>query len=173
LFWKTRAMKFCLPLLVCTVLLLGCQPANTAATAVPEYASGTCTNIEYGYALQIPEGAHVEITSKGGHQIKVHAGIDDPFQIKATRDYFPSDVTFYLDTRSGHERKIGGNRWSEFVLPKGYCDATVCSMPMYVLQMEVADVLYTVTFYSQDTTTASQEQILSTFQASGKRSSAP
>lgn len=158
-------MKICLPLLW-AAFLLGCQTATPIVSAEP--MPGTFTNEEYDYQFDYPAGAVVEISDKGNSQIKVHAGIDDPFQIIATRDYFPLDVTYYLDTRAARERKIGSNRWFEFVLPNGYCDASMCALPIYVLKMEAGNILYTVTFYSQDTTTKLQEQILTTFTASAQ-----
>lgn len=157
-------MKICLLFLVPAICLVSCQTATLTPTEEP--AAGSFTSEEYGYQFDYPAGAEVEISDESGSQIRVHAGIDDPFQITATRDYFPLDVTFYLDMRTTGERNIGHNRWYEFVLPDGYCDARICALPMYVLKMEAGDVLYTVTFFSQDTTTKLQEQILTTFATS-------
>lgn len=111
----------------------------------------------------------MEVTLKDASQVKVHVGAGEPFQVIVRIDYSPADVLYYLDTSAIGERKIGENLWSEFILPDGYCDATACSPPLYALQMESGDILFTVTFYSQKTTTELQEEILGTFRVLDKR----
>ena len=93
----------------------------------------------------------------------VHAGREEPFQVTCARDYCPGEGLYYLDTQAIGKRQIGENLWSEYRLPDGYCDAIACSPPLYALRMQTGGILYTVTFYSQETTTELQEKILSTF----------
>jgi hypothetical protein len=131
-----------------------------------EPASKTFTNQECAYEFQYPSEVRVEIMDKNTSQLKVHAGTGEPFQVTCAREYSPGDALHYLDTQATGERKIGENLWSEYSLPDGYCDAVGCSAPLYALRMESAGVLYTVTFYSQETTTEGQEEILSTFHIS-------
>ena len=85
-----------------------------------------------------------------------------------TRQYTPADVLYYLDTAPSGERAIGENVWSEFLLPDGYCDATGCSTPIYALKMEADNILFTVIFQSQKTTTELQGEILATFKIADK-----
>src|SRR5574341_1954500 len=151
-------MNFCLRLILLALIVPACRPASRALTPTPtaEPAWETFTNQEYGYQFEYPAGARVEVTNKGS-QVKVYAGTGEQFHVAATREYMPGDVLYYLDTPALGERTIGGNVWSEFALPDGYCDADRCSPPLYALRMEAGDVLYTVTFTSQDTTNELQE----------------
>lgn len=153
-------------LIICATLMPGCLSVTPTPTAEPVWV--TFTNEEYGYQFEYPAGVKVEITNKDAGQVRVDAGAGDPFQVTATREYSPGDALYYLDTQAVGERRIGKNLWSEYSLPDGYCDAVGCSPPLYALQMESAGVLYTVTFYSQETTTEQQEKILSTFRISGR-----
>ncbi|MCI0549677.1 MAG: hypothetical protein L0287_01845 [Anaerolineae bacterium] len=155
--------RFCL-LFILIILTTGCQPPFPEV----EPAWITYTNQEYGYEFKYPGTVRVEITLEDASQVKVHAGVGDPFQVIVKIDYSPGDVLYYLDTAAIGERTIGENTWSEYVLPDGYCDATVCSPPLYALQMESRGILFTVTFYSQKSTTELQEKILGTFKISDK-----
>lgn len=145
-------------LLLIAILLAGCQ-ASGSSTDVPwkTFASQECR-----YRFQYPGEVRVEVIDKHAVQIKVHTQTGEPFQFTCAREYSPGDTLYYLDTAPIGERQIGENAWSEFRLPDGYCDAAGCSPPLYALRMEVDEVLYTVTFYAQDTTTEGQEEILST-----------
>jgi hypothetical protein len=143
----------------------GCLSVTPTPAAEPVWV--TFTNEEYGYQFEYPAGVKVELTNKDGGQVSIDPGAGDPFQVTATREYLPGDALYYLDTPSSGERKIGENVWSEYRLPDGYCDGVGCSPPIYALRMEARDVLYTVTFASQDTITELQDQILSTFIVSG------
>jgi len=152
---------FCFALLLSTSVLTGCGSATT------EPAWETYANEAYGYEFDHPGEVRVEEATHDASQVKVHAGTGDPFLVTAAREYSPAEAALYLDTASVGEREIGGNLWSEFLLPDGYCDAARCSPPLYALRMGSGDVLYTVTFTSQDSTTELQERILSTFRVSG------
>lgn len=143
---------------------MGCQPPFPDV----EPAWITYTNQEYGYEFKYPTEARVEVTLKDASQVKVHVGAGEPFQVIVRIDYSPADALYYLDTAAIGERKIGENTWSEYLLPDGYCDAVGCSEPIYSLQMEWGDILYTATFRSQETTTELQEEILATFKISSK-----
>ena len=104
-------------------------------------------------------------------QVKVQIEPGDPFEVMVTLQYTPTDALYYLDTPSSGDRTIGENIWSEFLLPDGYCDATSCSTPIYALKMEADNILFTVIFHSQETTTELQEEILATFKISDKTQS--
>ncbi len=151
-------------LFIISILMTGCQPP------FPEVGPAwiTFTNQAYGYEFKYPNEARVEVALKDASQVKVHIETDHPFEMTVSMDHSPTDVFYYLDTKANDERRIGENVWFEFILPDGYCDATGCTKPIYALQMEWGDVLYTATFRSQKTTTALQEQILATFKISGK-----
>jgi len=150
--------------LISLLLITGCQPAFPEV----EPAWITFTNQEYGYEFKYPSEARVEVTLKDASQVKVHIETDQPFEMTVSMDHSPTDVFYYLDTEANDERQIGENVWFEFILPDGYCDAAGCSEPIYALQMEWGDVLYTAIFHSQKTTTELQEEILATFKISGK-----
>ena len=145
-------------------MLTACQPAIPAVK--PAWI--TFKNQEYGYEFRYPSAARVDVTLKDASQVEVQIGPGDPFQVTGTLEYTSADMLYYLDTPSIGERTIGENIWSEFALPDGYCDATGCSSPMYALRMESGNILFTVIFFSQKTTTELQEEILATFKISNK-----
>jgi len=142
-------------------MLTSCQP-----TLIVEPAWITFKNQEYGYEIRYPSAARVDVTLKDASQVKVQMEPGDPFEVVVTLQYTSADVLYYLDTPSSGERTIGGNIWSEFLLPDGYCDAVGCSTPIYALKMESGNILFTVIFHSQKTTTELQEEILATFKIS-------
>jgi hypothetical protein len=156
--------RFRLSFLILILILTGCQPP------IPEVGPAwiTYTNPEYGYEFKYPNEARVEVVLKDMSQVKVHIETARPFQLTVSADHSSTDVFYYLDTAANDERQIGENVWFEFVLPDGYCDAVGCSAPLYALQMEWGEILYTVTFESQETTTELQEEILATFKIPGK-----
>ncbi len=144
-------------------MLTSCQPA-----VIVEPAWITFKNQEYGYEFRYPSEARVDVTLKDASQVKVQIGPGDPFEVIVTLQYTSADVLYYLDTPASRERTIGENIWSEFLLTEGYCDATGCSSPIYALQLESGNILFTVIFHSQKTTTELQEEILATFKISNK-----
>ena len=150
--------------IIVIIIMTGCQPPFPEV----EPAWITFTNQEYGYEFKYPSEARVEVVLEDASQVKVHIETDHPFEMTVSVDHSPTDVFYYLDTQANDERKIGENVWFEFILPDGYCDAIGCSAPIYALQMEWEDVLYTATFHSQETTTELQEEILATFKISSK-----
>ena len=145
-------------------MLTACQPAIPAV----EPAWITFKNQEYGYEFRYPSEARVDVTLKDASQVKVQVGPGDPFEVIVTLQYTTADVRYYLDTPVSGERTIGENIWSEFLLPDGYCDAVGCSAPLYALRLASGDILLTVIFFSQKTTTELQEEILATFKISNK-----
>lgn len=145
------------------MMLTSCQPA-----VIVEPAWITFKNQEYGYEFQYPREARVDVILKDASQAKVQIGPGDPFEVIVMLQYTFADVLYYLDTPASGERTIGENIWSEFLLPDGYCDATGCSSPIYALKMESGNILFTVVFFSQETTTELQEEILATFKISNK-----
>jgi len=108
----------------------------------------------------------VDVALQDASQVKVQIEPGDPFEVMVTLQYTSADVLYYLDRPSSGERTIGENIWSEFLLTDGYCDATGCSRPIYALKMEAGNILFTVIFHSQKTTTELQEEILATFKIS-------
>jgi hypothetical protein len=122
----------------------------------------TYTNVEYGFEFDYPAQVEVRVEGKP-FQLLVYTESADPFYIRATRDFLPGDVTYFLDTSSTGELVYGPCVWLTYYLPKGYADATGASQPIYALQMKAEDVLYSVVFYNQDSLTQVQGQILSTF----------
>ena len=151
-------------LIIPLVIMAGCQPPFPEV----EPAWITFTNQEYGYEFKYPSEARVEVVLENASQVEVHIETDQPFEMTVRMDHSPNDVFYYLDTAAKDERKIGENVWFEFILPDGYCDAIGCSAPIYALQMEWGEILYTVTFRFQETTTELQEEILATFRIAGK-----
>ena len=111
----------------------------------------------------------MDVTLQDASQVKVQIEPGDPFEVTVTLQYTPTDVLYYLDNPSSSERTIGENIWSEFLVPDGYCDATGCSKPIYALKMEAGNILFTVVFHSQKTTTELQEDILATFKVSDRQ----
>ena len=164
--FKKAVRYFCLLVIIPAVIMAGCQ--TMAPTPAENPAWKTFTNQECAYEFQYPSEAQVEIMDKNAGQLRVQLGTGEPFQVACAREYSPGDALYYLDTQAIGERKIGENLWSEYSLPDGYYDAVGCSAPLYALQMESVGVLYTVTFYSQETTTEQQEDILSTFRILGR-----
>jgi len=142
---------------------MSCQPAF-----IVEPAWITFKNQEYGYEFRYPSEARVDVLLQDASQVKVQIEPANPFEVMVTLQYTPADMLYYLDTPSSGERTIGENVWSEFLLPDGYCDATSCSTPIYALKMEAGNILVTVIFHSQETTTELQEEILATFKISDK-----
>ena len=126
----------------------------------------TFKNQEYGYEFRYPSEARVDVTLKDASQVKVQIEPGDPFEVIVTLQYTSADMLYYLDRPSSGERSIGENIWSEFLLKDGYCDAAGCSKPIYALKMEAGNILFTVIFHSQKTTTELQEDILATFKIS-------
>ena len=106
----------------------------------------------------------MDVLLQDASQVKVQIEPANPFEVMVTLQYTPADMLYYLDTPSSGERTIGENVWSEFLLPDGYCDA--CSTPIYALKMDAGNILVTVIFHSQETTTELQEEILATFKIS-------
>lgn len=145
------------------MMLTSCQPV-----VIVEPAWITFKNQEYGYEFQYPREARVDVTLKDASQVKVQIGPGDPFEVNVTLEYTSADALYYLDTPVSGERTIGKNIWSEFLLPDGYCDAAGCSAPMYALKMESGNILFTVVFFSQQTITQLQEEILATFKISNR-----
>jgi hypothetical protein len=150
-------------IILSAILLTSCQP-----TLIVEPAWITFKNQEYGYEFRYPSEARVDVVLQDASQVKVQIEPGDPFEVMVTLQYTPADVLYYLDTPPSGERTIGENIWSEFLLPDGYCDATSCSTPIYALKMEAGNILFTVIFHSQKTTTELQEEILATFKISNK-----
>ena len=157
---KLRKHFYLLPILT-FLLLTSCQPA-----LIVEPAWITFKNQEYGYEFRYPSNARVDVLLEDASQVEVQLEPSDPFEVRVTLQYTSTDALYYLDTHSSGERTIGENIWSEFLLPDGYCDATGCSTPMYALRMEAGNILFTVIFHSQETTTELQEEILATFRIS-------
>lgn len=154
-------------LIVVFLFLTSCQPPFPEV----EPAWLTFTNQEYGYEFKYPGEVRVEVMPEDASQVKVHIETDLPFEMTVRVDHSPNDVFYYHDTAANDERTIGENVWFEFIVPDGYCDAIGCSAPIYALQMEWGDILYTATFRAQETTTELQEEILATFKVSNKPSS--
>lgn len=148
----------CAWLILPAILIAGCQ----AAASTADVTWKTFSNQECQYRFQYPEDVRVEVMDKHAVEIKIYTEAQEPYQLTCVRDYSPGDPLYYFDTEAIGEREIGEYLWSEFRLPDGYCDASGCSLPLYALRMEADDVLYTVTFYSQEMITESQEEILST-----------
>ncbi|MDQ3007047.1 MAG: hypothetical protein M3R47_16900 [Chloroflexota bacterium] len=146
------------------MLLTSCQPV-----LMVEPAWITFKNQEYGYEFRYPSEARVDVLLEDASQVKVQIEPANPFDVMVTLQYTAADVFYHLDTPSSGERTIGENIWSEFLLPDGYCDATGCSTPIYALKMEAGNILFTVIFHSQKTTTELQEEILATFKISDQQ----
>jgi len=117
----------------------------------------------YNFEFEHPIDVQIETQSVGGFQVLVYTDPENPFYIRATRDFLPGSLLYFLDTEPIGQRILGSNTWQAFHLPDGYGDAVGTSPPIYALQLEQGGVLYSATFYHQSTTTDLQDQILSTF----------
>ena len=139
------------------------SPSETPPVDDPVAPSfATYTNVEYGFEFDYPAQVEVRVEEKP-FQLLVYTESANPFYVRATRDFSPGDAAYFLDTSSTGELVYGPYVWLTYNLPDGYADATGVSQPIYALQMQAEDVLYSVVFYNQDSLTEVQGQILSTF----------
>jgi hypothetical protein len=134
-------------------------PSHTTFTA----PFTTYTNENYNFAIDYPSEVEVSVQSEGPFQLLVYTDPENPFYIRATRDFLPGDAAYFLDTSPIAETTYGTYVWQTYHLPNGYGDAISFSPPMYALQMQAGDVLYTIVFFNQDSLTEWQAHILSTF----------
>jgi len=143
-------------------------PSPTTPTVNPTANWKTYTNNEYKLTFKYPAGFTIEenLVSTGNYlQVIVNKNQEDSFVIKASKDYLPGDVTYFLGTEATGQETIGTKVWKTYYLPNGYGDGTESSTaPIYTLQVEVNKVLYTAVFGDQSSTTPIQEQVLTTLQ---------
>lgn len=145
-------------------------PVSTQApTSTPDPTANweTYINSEYKFSFKYPTDFSIEemsVPTNEYAQVIVNKDEVDEFTIKASMDYLPADVVYFLDTASTGEKVVGGNTWQTYLLPDGYGDEPgTQTSPIYGLQLEKNSVLYTITFSGQTETTSTQDQILSTF----------
>ena len=123
----------------------------------------TYSNEAYRFEFDVPAGIPVRTQTEGPFQVLVYTDPENPFYVRASRDYLPSDALYLLDTSPTGTQTLGGYTWQTYSLPNGYGDAIGFSPPIYALQLEVNSVLYAVLFFDQDSATDLQMRILSTF----------
>ncbi len=141
---------------------------TAACSALPPESSPyetwkTYANEDFGFSFAYPPEIPLEVQTDGPFQVVVHDDPRQPFYVRATRDYLPNDLLYFLDTPSTGAITIGDNQWKTYALPNGYGDAVGTTPPIYALQMEVDSVLYAVVFFEQDSLNELQLRILSTF----------
>ena len=134
-------------------------PSHAAFVA----SNTTYANEYYNFAVDYPSDVNIYVQSDGPFQLIVYTDPKNPFYIRATKDFLPSDVAYFLDTSPIAETKYGTYVWQTYYLPNGYGDAVGFSPPIYALQMQTGDVLYTIVIFNQDSLTELQAHILSTF----------
>lgn len=126
----------------------------------------TYKNEEYKFSFKYPVDLTVEevpVPTSGYTQIIINKNEEDSFIIKASKNYLPADIIYFLDTASTGQINISGNAWKEYFLPKGYGNGPEgLSSPIYGLQFEKNAILYTITFSNQTSMNQGQERILST-----------
>jgi len=133
----------------------------------------TYTDEYYNFAVDYPSDVEVSVQSEGPFQLLVYTDPENPFYIRATRDFLPGYVAYFLDTSPIAETAYGAYVWQTYHLPNGYGDAIGFSPPIYALQMQAGDVLYTIVFFNQDSLTELQAHILSTFRILNSPTPAP
>jgi transglutaminase-like putative cysteine protease len=122
----------------------------------------TYSDDNYGFAFNYPSDLTIE-TQAAPFQVLIFTEPEAPFYFRATRDYLPNEIVYFLDTAATGQRKIGEYTWTTYYLPNGYGDAVGFTPPLYALRTEVGNVLYSALFFNQDSTSELQDQILSTF----------
>jgi len=123
----------------------------------------TYTNEYYNFAIDYPSDVEVSVQSDGPFQLLIYTEPENPFYLRATRDFLPGDVVYFLDTSPIAETIFGAYLWQTYNLPNGYGDATGSSPPIYAFQMQASDVLYTIVFFNRDSLSELQAHILATF----------
>ncbi|MBU3935273.1 hypothetical protein KJ909_01230 [Patescibacteria group bacterium] len=96
-------------------------------------------------------------------QIFIKKGEAVFLEIWVNKKYLPGDTQYFLDTQSNGIKNISANAWKTYYLSQGYCDGPGCSPPIFALQTEKNNILYSVSFQNQSEITDLQEKILSTF----------
>ncbi len=128
----------------------------------------TYSNREFKFSLKYPESYSVEILSPVGTEyveLLVSKDKQNSFTVRANKSYQPADVIYYLDTTSSGEKIIGENTWHIYLLSNGYRDGgDEKSSPIFALQLEKNNILYSAVFYNQEAMEETQEKILSTFE---------
>jgi hypothetical protein len=142
------------------------EPLNADAESDRSQPWATYLNEDFSFAFDHPQEVLVDPQTDGPFQVVIYADPERPFYIRATRDYLPSEVLYFLETPASGAITIGGYRWQTHLLPNGYGDAVGTSPPIYALRMEISSVLYSVIFFHQDALNELQLRILSTFRIS-------
>lgn len=131
--------------------------------STPSETWNTYFNEDYGFSFDYPQDVILDVQTDGPFQVVVYDDPEAPFYVRATRDYLPNELLYFLDAPSTAATTIGDYQWQIYVLPNGYGDAVGTSPPIYALRMERDSVLYSVVFFQQDSLTEPQLRILSTF----------
>jgi hypothetical protein len=131
--------------------------------STPSETWNTYVNEDYGFSFDYPQEVLLDVQTEGPFQVVVHDDPEAPFYVRATRDYLPNELLYFLEAPSTGATTIGDYQWQVHVLPNGYGDAVGTSPPIYALRMERNSVLYSVVFFEQDSLTELQLRILSTF----------
>ena len=128
----------------------------------------TYSNNEYRLSFKYPSDFTIEenlVSTSNYLQVVVNKNQDGSFSIKASKNYLPGDVTYFLDTEATGQETIDTRVWKTYYLPDGYGDGPEPSTtPIYALQVEVDGILYTAVFGNQTSITSTQKQVLSTLQ---------
>jgi len=123
----------------------------------------TYMSSEYKLSFKYPTDFTIEenlVPTSNYLQVIVNKNKQDSFNIKASKDYLPADVTYFLDTPAIGQQTIGDNTWATYSLPEGY-GLPEGTSPIYGLQLEKNGILYTL-FFDQTEVTSTQNRILST-----------
>lgn len=161
---KRFRLTLLLALLPACLLALASGACSSApATSIPSSSWNTYVSENFAFSFAYPQDVSIEIQTDGPFQVVIFDDPDQPIYVRATWDYSPNDLLYFLDTPSNATTDIGDYQWQIYRLPDGYGDAVGTSPPVYALQMEVDSVLYAVVFFNQDALTSLQHRILSTF----------
>ncbi len=132
-------------------------------TSNPTEAWVTYTNKQYNLSFKYPSNFIIEenvIPTNNSLQIIINKGQKNTFSVNASANFSSTDATYFLDAEPTGKVIIDGITWKDYYLPTGSSHGTE---PIYGLQNQTNEILYTVTFFNQNSINPIQNQILSTF----------
>lgn len=121
-------------------------------------------NFEYKLSLRYPESYSLEENIPPNNewiQLIFNKSQENEFNIKADKEYSEAQVKYFLDYESNGEMAVNNTTWLTFYLPKGYGHGGPTT-PIYGLQTEKNNILYSVSFSDVQEPSPLHRQILST-----------
>lgn len=143
--------------------------ATPSPTGEPTADWKTYNNQRLKFLFQYPQDYEFNVIPRddgSGFTLMLGPNNDSLFRISARDKYSKPEALYFLDTPSTGKITINDKMWNIYYLPTGYGDGgTVGSgQPVYGLQLENNQILYTITMYNQKEINSQQNQILSTFE---------